>query len=216
MKERMAAPGPRQAPGRPGITAGRAGVFLLLVSVLGCAPPLREGDPAPAFRLSGLDGDSVSLAELKGKAVFLHFWATWCPPCLEELPRLLAFAEKQDPQRFVLLPVSVDRGGPSQVKAFLRSWGLDPHGYLDPGGKLARRYGTVRFPETYVLGPQGTLRKKVIGAGDWDPAYWERFLQGLFHGEEKAPGADPRAGSVLPPGVMIALETSDDYRKSVP
>jgi thiol-disulfide isomerase/thioredoxin len=127
--------------------------------------------------LEGLNGGSVSLEDLKGKVVVLHFWATWCPPCLEELPRLLSFSRKQDPSKYVLLPVSVDKAGRGSIKKFLESWGLEPDGYLDPGGKLARKYGTIRFPETYILDPQGILRKKVIGAGDWDVSFWERFLQ---------------------------------------
>jgi len=148
---------------------------------------LQEGEVAPPFRLQGLDGGSLSLAELKGKVVVLHFWATWCPPCLEELPRLFTFSGKQDPEKYMLVPVSVDRTGPGSVIKFLDSWGLEPRGYLDPGGKLAKKYGTIRYPETYILDPQGILRKKVIGAGDWNVSSWERFLQ-QFSEEGKNPG----------------------------
>jgi len=153
-----------------------------LVCCFGCTNPLLEGEDAPSFQLKGLDGGSVSLAELKGKVVVLHFWATWCPPCLEELPQLLSFFRKQDPARFVLLTVNVDAAHPARVKEFLRSWGVEPSGYLDPGGKLARRYGTIRFPETYILDPKGTLRKKLVGAADWMDPHWERFLQSVHDG----------------------------------
>jgi len=190
MKEREPIPGRRPGRGTAGILSSLllAAAFLMItLCCSGCTRPLREGEPAPEFRLEGLDGATVSLADLGGKVVCLHFWATWCPPCLEELPRLMAFAAKQDPNRFVLLPVSVDRGGPEQVRSFLRSWGLDTRAYLDRGGKIAREYGTIRYPETYILGPRGKLRRKIVGAEDWDPAKWERFLQKVIQEDEGVP-----------------------------
>ena len=156
--------------------------LVLVLVFLGCTEPLREGEEAPPFRLDGLEGGSLALEEQRGKVVALHFWATWCPPCLEELPRLLTFFGKQDPDRFVLVAVNVDKGGPARVKAFLESWGLEHPGYLDPGGKLARRYGTIRFPETYILDRRGILRRKVVGAADWSDPFWERFLQDVYDG----------------------------------
>ena len=150
----------------------------------GCSTPLREGDEAPPFRLDGMEGGSVSLEALRGRVVVLHFWATWCPPCLEELPRLLTFFRKQDPDRFVLVAVNVDKGDPARVREFLGTWGLEHRGYLDPGGRLARRYGTIRFPETYALDRHGVLRMKVVGASDWSDPSWERFLQNCYEGAE--------------------------------
>jgi peroxiredoxin len=165
-------------------SVGRLCLVILFAACFSCRNSPQEGDAAPPFELKGLDGPGVCLDELKGKVVVLHFWATWCPPCLDELPRLLRFFRSQDPNKVVLLPVSVDNSDPDYVRRFLASWGIQTTTYLDPGGELGRRYGTIRFPETYVVDTKGIIRKKVIGAGDWDASYWERFLQGLY--EEKA------------------------------
>jgi peroxiredoxin len=154
--------------------------LLLLAGLLGsCASPVAPGDPAPEFSLAGLDGGTVHLADLRGKIGFLHFWATWCPPCLEELPQFQGFIRRADADKAVFLAVSVDRVGPDEVRKFLSSWGLSVPVYLDPGGKLARRYGTIRYPETYVLDEQGIIRMKVVGAGDWASQTWAQFLQNL-------------------------------------
>jgi len=174
----------------------RLWIFFLVFSLFGsaCHRPLEEGEPAVPFELEGLDGRTVSLQGLRGKVVALHFWATWCPPCLEELPRLVKLFRGKDPERFVLLPVSVDRAEPSYIRDFLSSWGLPADAYLDPGGGLAKRYGTIRYPETYIIGPDGVLRKKVIGAGDWSAPFWERFLQQVYsqgNGNGDAPGSEP-------------------------
>jgi thiol-disulfide isomerase/thioredoxin len=126
--------------------------------------------------LEDLKGGSVSLGELRGKVVFLHFWATWCPPCLIELPGLLRFVEGLDKERYALLAVCVDNERPARIGEFVQSWGTDLPVYLDPGGSLARRYGTIRFPETYVLDPEGGVCNKVIGAGEWRMSKWARIL----------------------------------------
>ena len=151
--------------------------LLLAVLLCCCTSPVGPGDPAPEFALPGLDGGNARLGELKGKLVFLHFWATWCPPCLDELPQFEGFIKRADPGKAAFLAVCVDSAGAEEVRKFLTSWGLSLPVYLDPGGKLARRYGTVRYPETYVLDQQGVVRMKVVGAGDWASQSWAQFLQ---------------------------------------
>ena len=88
--------------------------------------------------------------------------------------------QKLNPDKFVLLAICVDNTGPEAVDAFLKSWGLEISVFLDKGGRLARRYGTFRYPETYILDHEGLLQKKIIGAGDWDSPKWVQFLQELF------------------------------------
>jgi len=153
---------------------------------LQCARPVREGQPAPSFTLTALDGHRVELVELKGKVAVLHFWATWCPPCLVELPELIRFSKNLDPDKVVLLPVCVDNAQPGEIKKFLSSWGFEITVYLDPGGNLARRYGTYRYPETYIIDAQGVVQRKIIGPGDWRLPKWARFLQMLSEKPEDA------------------------------
>jgi peroxiredoxin len=144
--------------------------------MLQCTRPVQVGQKAPAFVLENLRGGSVSLGELRGKVVFLHFWATWCPPCLVELPALTRFVEALDQRRVALLAVCVDNERPGRIKEFMRGMGDQIPTYLDPGGSLARKYGTLRFPETYILDQEGVVCRKVIGAGDWKMSKWARIL----------------------------------------
>jgi peroxiredoxin len=155
---------------------GSLGWMLAALFLLQCTRPVQVGERGPDFVLKDLDGGSVSLGELRGKVVFLHFWATWCPPCLVELPGLVRFVRGLDRNRYVLLAVCVDNERPAKVRKFVESWGTAIPVYLDPGGSLARRYGTVRFPETYVLDVDGRVCNKVIGPGDWNTPKWARIL----------------------------------------
>jgi len=130
-----------------------------------------RGDRAPDFRLTALDGTPMSLAQFRGKVVMVHFWATWCPPCVEELPTLAVLNSALAGKDFIMLAVSVDEGGASGVRVFLQKNGLVLPVLLDPTHETASSYGTFKFPETYILDRNGIVRQKVIGAMDWrDPA----------------------------------------------
>jgi cytochrome c biogenesis protein CcmG/thiol:disulfide interchange protein DsbE len=130
-----------------------------------------NGDQAPEFRLQAMDGSSVNLSDFRGKVVMVHFWATWCPPCVEELPTLDKLYRTVVDKDFQLLAVSVDEGGAPAVAAFLKKNGLNLPVLLDPDRTIAGLYGTYKFPETYIVDRQGVVRYKVIGPRDWsDPA----------------------------------------------
>ena len=162
----------------------RLGWILMAILLAQCTPPVQVGEKAPDFVLEDLKGGVVSLGELRGKVVFLHFWATWCPPCLVELPGLQGFVEELDKGQYVLLAVCVDNERPARIGDFLKSWGADLPVYLDPGGPLARRYGTIRFPETYILNQAGEVCRKVIGAGDWEMSKWAHILHACVGGAD--------------------------------
>ncbi len=171
-------PGSAEAPARS-LKLGRWGWFrcvLVAFALVQCSRGVEVGQKAPNFILKDLKGGTVSLGELRGKVVFLHFWATWCPPCLVELPGLVRFANSLDRKEVVLLAVCVDNERPAKIEDFLRSWGEKVPVYLDPGGSLARRFGTFRFPETYILDHEGGVCRKVIGAGDWKMSKWAHIL----------------------------------------
>lgn len=132
---------------------------------------ITNGDRAPEFRLPGLNGQYVSLSDLRGKVVMVHFWATWCPPCVEELPTLAKLYQEFAGGDFVMLAVSVDEGGAKAVTSFLQRNGLSLPVLLDPDRATAGRYGTFKFPETYIVDREGVVVHKVIGPRDWnDPA----------------------------------------------
>lgn len=141
---------------------------------------ITTGDRAPDFRLPSLDGRTVGLADLRGKVVMVHFWATWCPPCVEELPTLVKLNEELKSGDFEMLAVSVDEGGAEAVNAFLQKNGLVLPVLLDPGAPVSHSYGAYKFPETYIVDRQGVVRHKVIGPADWrDPAALQ-FLRNMI------------------------------------
>jgi peroxiredoxin len=126
-----------------------------------------EGDRAPEFRLPALDGKQVGLADYRGKVVMVHFWATWCPPCVEEIPTLERLYRGLFGKDFALLAVSVDEGGVDAVNSFMQRNRLSLPVLLDPGRSVAGLYGTFKFPETYLIDRNGIVRYKVIGPRDW-------------------------------------------------
>jgi peroxiredoxin len=144
-----------------------AAALYLVVSEGGRPRIPRPGDPAPQFALQSLDGRLVSLAEARGKVVLVHFWATWCPPCVEELPVLQRFYRSLEGGDVVLMAVSVDDSGPDAVRAFMMKHGLTIPVLLDPDKSVAESYGTFKFPETYLVDREGIIRNKLIGAIDW-------------------------------------------------
>jgi peroxiredoxin len=132
---------------------------------------IASGDRAPEFRLQKSDAGSVSLADLRGKVVMVHFWATWCPPCVEELPTLDKLHNSTLGKDFEMLAVSVDEEGAGTVAPFIQKNRLNLPVLFDPGGDVARLYGTYKFPETYILDRTGVVRYKAIGPRDWtEPA----------------------------------------------
>jgi len=124
------------------------------------------GDLAPEVRLQSVDGKTVSLAGLRGKVVLVHFWATWCPPCVEEIPTIERFSQQIHGTNIEVLAISVDENADA-LKTFLDKNKVHFPVLRDPGGKTAGSYGTVKFPETYVIGRDGIVRYKVIGPMDW-------------------------------------------------
>jgi cytochrome c biogenesis protein CcmG/thiol:disulfide interchange protein DsbE len=145
-----------------------AGIVVLFGEKGGRRPRIvREGDVAPDFRLTSLDGKSMSLAGLRGKVVLLHFWATWCPPCVEEIPTLDHLYRTLHNEDLKIVAVSVDEGGSAAVGQFLQQKRLVLPVFLDPDHSVAGMYGTFRFPETYIIDRQGIVRFKVVGATNW-------------------------------------------------
>jgi peroxiredoxin len=141
---------------------------------------ITTGDLAPDFALPALNGRTISLSELRGKVVMVHFWATWCPPCVEELPTLVKLNRDLQGTDFEMLAVSVDEGGAEAVSAFLARNRLDLPVLLDPDRSAAKRYGTFKFPETYLVDRGGVVRHKVIGPADWADPEAVRFIRDLM------------------------------------
>ncbi len=139
--------------------------------------------PAPQFELVDLEGNPHTLASLRGSIVFLNFWATWCPPCIEEMPSMLALARRFEGRAFRMVAVSQDEDTTALVD-FLTTAGFAGADVLilqDPSGQLSQAFGTQLLPETYVLDREGTVLARFMGARSWtDEAalrLFERLVQ---------------------------------------
>jgi len=136
----------------------------------------RLDQPAIDFELTTLEGQPLRLSELKGKVVLVNFWATWCPPCVEELPSLQRLYGRLKGEGFELLAVSEDEGA-DEVRAFFKGQLPDFPILMDEGQGVTRSYGTFKFPETWVVDREGRLRALFVGPRDWDdPAAIDYFL----------------------------------------
>ncbi len=124
---------------------------------------------APTFKLPARGGGDVDLSAFRGKAVLVNFWATWCPPCREEMPSLTRLAQQFDTGSFEVLAVSVDDGW-DVVDKFLAQPKTPYRVALDQGATISRTYGTTKFPESYLVDPSGKVRLKFVGPRNWmDP-----------------------------------------------
>jgi thiol-disulfide isomerase/thioredoxin len=128
-----------------------------------------DGAPATGFRLPARGGGEIDLSAFRGKAVLVNFWATWCPPCREEMPSLARLAQSFDAQSFEVVTVSVDEGW-EPVDRFLPGPKTPYRVALDKDARISRTYGTTKLPESYLLDRDGKVRLKFVGPRNWmDP-----------------------------------------------
>lgn len=130
----------------------------------------KENKPAPNARFKTLDGKSHALSDFKGEIILLNFWASWCAPCKAEFPDLYALADRYKGD-LVLIALSVDEN-PADIKPFLAALpakaGSNVMIGLDTDKSVSQRiYKTFQYPETYIMGPDFALEKKIEGVTDW-------------------------------------------------
>jgi thiol-disulfide isomerase/thioredoxin len=126
--------------------------------------------PAPSFSLKDRAGNTVTLESLRGKLIFVNFWATWCPPCREEMPSLVDLARQLDPNEVVFLAISVDDGW-GEVNRFFDESQLGRMPFvtlLDEEKKVAEQFGAEKYPESFVIDRNGQLLYKFTGPRDWN------------------------------------------------
>lgn len=153
--------------------------------------PITTGSPAPDFTVTDMDGRPASLADYRGKVVLINIWATWCPPCREEMPSMQRLYEAMAGEEFEILAVSIDaRAGENDLfgrpggdlRAFAEEMGLTFTILHDPSGAIQQTYQTTGVPESFLVGRDGRIFKKVAGSTQWDaPANLElvrRLLAG--------------------------------------
>ena len=139
-----------------------------------------EGGVAPDFTVRDLAGQDVKLSSLKGKVVLVNFWATWCPPCREEIPSMVKLNQSMSGKQFQMLAISIDEGGKAAVENFFKKSGLTLPAFLDTEGAVARSYGTTGVPETFIVDKAGIIQKKIVGGMDWSSPHVIAYLEGLL------------------------------------
>lgn len=140
------------------------------------------GDVAPDFKLQDTKGNTVTLSELRGKVVMVNFWATWCPPCKEEMPSMERLNKLMANDDFVMLAINTEKEGRSVVPAFLKQ---NPHDFTvlyDDTGVVQQQYGVFKFPESFIIRKDGIVDQKIIGQIDWASPRTVAYFKNLTKG----------------------------------
>ncbi len=148
--------------------------FLILAGCYSGSRPPRIGTAAPDFTLQDSQS-TVTLSQFHGQVVVLNFWATWCAPCVEEIPSLVEMQRRMKGKGVTVLAVSVDVDE-GAYKQFVKDHNVNLLTVRDPSGKSNGLYGTFKFPETYIVDRNGVMRRKFIGAVDWTEPEITEFL----------------------------------------
>ena len=143
--------------------------------------PWPSGRQAPALEGTDLDGKVWRLSDLRGRAVLLNFWATWCEPCRAEMPSLQALAEREGSQRLVILTVNFKEATPA-VQRFVAQTRLTLPVLQDVQGGVARQWGIYIYPSTVLIGADGRVRGVVRGELEWTGMQAHKLLRPLWPG----------------------------------
>ena len=152
--------------------------------------PSLNGRPAKDFQFV-LDGKTEHLSDLRGRVVVLNFWASWCPPCVDEAPALNDLQQHLSRFGGIIIGISQDEDKDAYDK-FLKDFGISYPTYRDPSKKIPLSYGTVMIPETYIIDPHGRIQRKIVGSQEWTSPEMISYLSSLAHG-----GSSPQVSSLV-------------------
>ena len=141
--------------------------LVLSITACGESPVASIGKPAPDFDTVDLKGKVWSLSKLKGKVVFVNFWATWCAPCREEMPSMQRLYEKMPKDKFEMIAL-FNNDKKTVAKNFVAKLGLTMPILSDEYNFAGTKYGLTGLPETFIVDKQGVIREKFIGPAKWD------------------------------------------------
>lgn len=151
-----------------GIAMSLAAMFYIFADAL-TERVVNQGDSAASFQVKANDGQTYSVSDFKGKVLVLNFWASWCKPCVDEMPSLNRFAQEMKGQGVTVLGVSVDHDE-EKYKKFLKAANIRFPVYRDGKADIPASYGTYKYPETYIIDKNGKVVEKIIGEKMWmDP-----------------------------------------------
>ena len=154
------------------------GLILVIVIAVGLAVALllpkekryeeiaAVGKPAPVFELKDANGNLWKLSDLRGKVVFLNFWATWCTTCKAEAPSKEALFQKMQGRQFQMLGI-LFRDDPGNLPAYYKMHNLSFPALISPDNEAAKLYGITGVPETFIIDKNGIVREKIVGPVEW-------------------------------------------------
>lgn len=153
--------------------------------------PVVAGTRLPAFRALSLGGDTVSLASFRGQVLLVNAWATWCVPCRQEMPALERLYRRLGPRGLRIVAVSEDleppggvgsAGSAATVRSFASSEGLTFPVLLDPMGRLQDEWGIPGLPTSFLIGRDGRVVRRLLGAKQWDEPPYSTDVEQLLEG----------------------------------
>ncbi len=176
---------------------GKKILFLIIVFIILFSLPAysQEGDllskiriqsivdkkKTPDFCLEGLNGEKVQLRALKGRIIFLNFWATWCGPCKEEMPSMEALHQHYKERNFTLLTIALDYGGPDTVRKFIEKNRYHFPVLLDPSNKTLDLFEINKIPATLIINKNGKRIGRAIGPRNWSSPEVFSLIDQLLH-----------------------------------
>ncbi len=137
------------------------------------------GDTAPGFSITADNGRTISASNFGGRLLVLNFWATWCAPCVEEVPSLDRFSKQMAGSGVVVLGISVDKD-PKAYRDFLGRANVSFLTARDPGAKISADYGTFKYPESYIIDSSGRVVQKIIGEENWTDDRMLSYVKSLL------------------------------------
>ena len=140
-----------------------------------------EQGPAPEFTLTNMDGETFTLASVRGKWVFLHFWASWCGPCREEMPAIRNMADELGNEKLEIVLINTAENEDT-IFSFLAEIGMDMNSLMDTDGQVTEKYKPRGLPTTMLIDPEGSLQYQAIGGREWHQAKYTDFLRKLTDG----------------------------------
>jgi cytochrome c biogenesis protein CcmG, thiol:disulfide interchange protein DsbE len=163
-----------------GVTLGAVAGLLIIFA----APSYNHGEASVAGSKAKpfsfeLNGKQMQLSDFRGRVVVLNFWATWCPPCVDETQSLIALQKEIAPKNATILGISIDDDAQA-YQQFLQAHKIDFPTFRDPSEKIASEYGTHMWPESYIIGRDGRILRKLIGEQDWMSPEMTAYFNSLF------------------------------------
>jgi peroxiredoxin len=187
------------------------GLFVASRTMANQIPDVNSGSNAPDFRAKVLnEAKYKTLADYKGQVVLLNIWATWCPPCRAELPSLEALYKEYGGKGLKLVAISIDETvSEDSIRKFANNFGLTFEILHDPTGNIEAKYQTTGYPMTFIIGPEGTIRRKWLGPDNWTSQGNRALIAQLLGVETPRVVGDTKVSTPLPvAGVEGAVDST--------